>query len=594
MADLTPLLGALDMTPAEVRAAGRRVARLRRALFAVVYVVFLALAGIETFGIIYGWQTTDWATFWAITAFPFIVVLYLFLPLTVRNPYSQQLIGAATSFHGAALAAQSTPAPTPVEPSASASESDAEPLLAHSAKYRVHRTWLPPLNPGLIILGGYLPFMGLLFAADGWASASNSEDRGPFVMFSAPPWVHAAPGALLFCIGVALWIRAYWKARPLRVRVDAQGVSWNRRRSGRARLQWSDAQAFSMMSFGGPSETSRTYVYVLDGRMVSLTWQIPPSYPPTTKPASQALCDAITRFTGLQLRDLTREAERLAATLPPTLPPKPPGVWRSLRTLPQRMTTPFGQGATPSAAPVDGAAAGETSTARRRIHPAWYPVITLFLLATVLCVGGFGAQWYQAYAYTHLVTDASSHAPLFADALAAPDGNWPLKPTRPGDDGSYAYANGAYQLTIGQNVNPAYAWAPGVYNNVVAEVSAQINANFDLSGIGLIIRNRDSQTIVAFTAVPAGDVWAYTFTDAEANSGRTQRLSIYRWSPVNKAGGAWNRFAVIVRNGIDIFVLNGHLIGALVTHDTQPVQIGVYLESTATSGAFKDFAIYRA
>ncbi|HUY76229.1 MAG TPA: hypothetical protein VMV29_05635 [Ktedonobacterales bacterium] len=590
MADLTPLLGALDMTPAEIQATGRRVERWRVILFATVYALFLALVGLEVYGAIYGWQTTDWATFWYVTLFPLLLLLYVPFPYFLRNPYSQQLSAATNAYHEAALATQRTPAPTNGEPHALTDRPEVE--VERSSSFRLRRTPLPVVNPGPAYIGFMSPYFGLVFAAVGWSLSRVVEDRGPFAMFSAPHWVYAAPGALLFCLGVAVVLRAYWNARPLRVRVDAHGVRWNRRRFGRAHLQWGDAQSFSMLSYGGLSESSRTRAYVLDGRDVSLAWMVPASYWGPRRLASQALCDAITHYTGLQLQHLTQEAEQIVAPLPPSFVKQTSHPWRALRNFPRRLAMPFWQSEPAPAAPIGVAPAGATS-ATRRIHPTWYPTLTMFLLATVLCVGGFGAQWYQSYAYAHLVANASSHTPLFADDLAAPDGQWPLKPTRPGDDGSYGYANGAYQLTIGQGVHPAYAWAPGTYNNIVAEVSAQINANFDLSGIGLIIRSRDSQAIVAFTATPSGDVWVYTFTDAEANSGRTNRLSIYWWSPVNKAAGAWNRFAVIVRDGIDILVLNGHLIGAMVTHDTQPVQVGVYLENTATSGAFKDFAIYR-
>src|SRR5579863_2194646 len=138
MADLTPLLGALDMTPAEIRAAGRRVERLRVALFAAVYALFLALAGLEVYGIVYGWRTTDWATFWVIAAFPFLVAYYPSIPYTMRNPYSPQLSAAATSYREAALAAQRAPTSTAVELSALADSPDA--VTARSSSYRLRRT----------------------------------------------------------------------------------------------------------------------------------------------------------------------------------------------------------------------------------------------------------------------------------------------------------------------------------------------------------------------------------------------------------------------------------------------------------------------
>jgi hypothetical protein len=220
-------------------------------------------------------------------------------------------------------------------------------------------------------------------------------------------------------------------------------------------------------------------------------------------------------------------------------------------------------------------------------------IAPLAILLVLYC-GGWGLQHLQLTRYAALPARIHVEKPLFADALATPDDNWPVG-TDSSDDVTYSYVNGAYQISG----DGGEALANRTFGDAAVEVTVRqtfTNPNLtmgQLGEIGLVVRvGGNPDHFVTFTISPLGD-WAlmrYEDTGNDANGWKA--LALGQHSSAVHDGFVPNRLLVLMRGSEYVCYVNDQLVA--IAHDDALRQgrVGLWLDDNTTVGHYSQFAVY--
>lgn len=236
-------------------------------------------------------------------------------------------------------------------------------------------------------------------------------------------------------------------------------------------------------------------------------------------------------------------------------------------------------------------------------------IVALVVLFFAPIVVGLRLQSVQRGYYNAIARHVLSHQPSFTDAMAQPDGRWPVKAPDGGHDPSYRYQEGAYQITGGPAMNTVEAMLstshgdPATFGDAAIEVTARQAGMSEYNGVGLILRDVESGPngyFVAFWITPDGGWSLSRFAGNESAPGGWTGLvsssdDSSRWSPVHKGLGAANTILVVMRGDEIICFVNGQFVtAARDSHIPASGRAGVFLDDSANTGIFSDFAVYPA
>jgi hypothetical protein len=233
----------------------------------------------------------------------------------------------------------------------------------------------------------------------------------------------------------------------------------------------------------------------------------------------------------------------------------------------------------------------------------WKRTLTLAPLVAilVLCGGGWVLQQAQHALYNSLPARIHAQTPLFSDALAADDGNWPVH-LATADDGAYNYVNGEYKISDGWGE----ALLNRTYGNAAVEVTVQMGYTDpngkvgDLGQVGLVVRaGSKPDSLVTFTIGVLGDWSLMRFRNSGPDDDKWQVLALGERSSAIHTGFRPNRLLVLMRGYEYLCYADDQLVA--VAHDDalSRGQVGLWLdqktvEGTATVGYFSHFAVYPA
>jgi hypothetical protein len=396
-------------------------------------------------------------------------------------------------------------------------------------------------------------------------------------------WVIAALVLLVPCVGVPLALGAgngslallfaaagllpglvcallgWCLLSPLFVRSDHDGLRWRRPIGLVAFVAWRDAKGLFSLTYASPFANDRETLYVLDGSTATLVWRAGADTESVASLRSPALmlCQLITEYAGLPLRDVTAQAKRIALGSEGTVPHTSPGA----RTLVGASHLP-----------------GEEIRHRfRMLGVALSPFLTLALVSLGAMVG-------QAPYFEHLYVQAHSHVALYRDALTHADGDWP-------DNAFSHFEKGVYHVQQTENwTYPTDVVAPHRYDHALVEVSGRTGGTFDLGGVGLVIAGPSSSTpLLTFSVAPEGSWWIARLSPYYETNNSTRLGDM---SAIHKGLGVWNRIAVLMNGSDFTFYVNGHFATGYHDDALQGGEVGLYLDSPIDSGDFSNFAVY--
>lgn len=402
---------------------------------------------------------------------------------------------------------------------------------------------------------------------------------GRFVASPFSGWQGAVAGAAVLAGGLVAATRLLAGRRPLQVLATDHGLMW--RTPGvvpgiwhrPSFIPWHGLRAFSVFSVPqGTTSDGRDAAFTLfaaHGPPGTLTWTLWAKgyHQRGGRPArgqddpAWRLARLIVTYTGHTLRDPTDAAVRLFQV---------PG----------------------------------TALTPRSRHLAISPWLA-GCMALIVALAGVGLLITQPRSYAARLAQTEMHAPLYADALSAPTGDWP-QGAQPG--GTYQYHNGAYILTEGNGDTccDIYAWPVRTFSGATVEVDVRQATDFDLSEAGLVLRADDaSGTMLVFTLTTGGEWMVKRFHYAPHQPGTSDEQTllydgaVLPASAIHKGSGAVNELAAIVRGTSYALFINQQFAG--VYHDgglfaPGPLSghFGVYYDGLGTSASFSNFRVYPA
>jgi hypothetical protein len=552
----------------------------------------VALAGL--FFVWWGGDSTGWFMFWVLLAIytPFLVVWYITEIRRTSGPDHWWDSDEALVVRIPAIAGDDKIAPlAQTQPVAPTGWPDAADSVRISGLYRPERL-IPQVvssHVTTIAVGGVLG--GVLGGAYIAVSLFFGYVTHGALFF---PWQVSLLGGIL--IAQSLWALTQWLpiSQPFSVVADAQGLTW--RRGGKLHtLPWSQAQALCMIELppieaqGSRSADATQRIYWMQGPDGALTWapeprrrwsrvSSAPSAPEAPDDQAWRLCALAAKRTGLPLRDLT-------ATTAHLLP-----LWSAVNLIQQALET---GPSIPISEAEQRRIETQRATRRRQIraHFGLGAALNLILLAAAaaMLVG-------LPRVYSDQLTQAARSAPIFADSLASPSGQWP-DATKP--DAIFVYRGGVYVATGGANACcDLFALAtPTVRDGVIEVTLHQVN-DLDFSEAGLVLRaDPTTHEALVFTITPGGGWRLERFTLKADGSGDQEGGSLinegllFPVSAIHHGSDVTNRLAVIMRGASYTFFVNGQYIGSYHDGWVAGEQVGVYAGGPT---AFSDFAIYPA
>lgn len=319
--------------------------------------------------------------------------------------------------------------------------------------------------------------------------------------------------ALLFLASVfgLLACRAFG---PVYVRVDAEGLRWRKLLGGRHHLAWRDAQALIRTGDVSLLMDHHKTTFILYGTECVFTWNINATAR-RRRVASQSLLRTISLHAGLPLRDVSTEVRRIAYAV---------RILSSARKPTKQMV----------------------NYRFRVLAIAMLPFIVMILLAAAIQINEPGH-------FERIYTQSHNAAPLYADPLTHPDGDWPLTE-------SIAFENGAYTIKNDQSGFTTLVLAPHRYDQALYEVTVSSQEDLDLpSGAGIaILGSAHPQPMLTFCVTPDG-WWSLRWLDHgtdTAGSGDSIRKGDS--NAIHRGSSAPNRIAVLVQGSDFTFYINGH------------------------------------
>jgi hypothetical protein len=383
--------------------------------------------------------------------------------------------------------------------------------------------------------------------------------------------------------GVAFARQARSLRRPFRIEADELGLRWTRTYPGKRQYQvpWDEMRSIFIISYLRGLRTH--YALVVDAHDVALAWEVRAGDSDARLADSDRLTWLVLARTKLPLLDLSKAAELVTTQRWKRSYADAAGIFRS--------PAPSGPPLWPEM---------PRPVSRRKLVAATAVCFLPLLLLPLLYRVGTGLERYQMRQLTALLAQVRSHQPLFHDALAAPNGLWPLHEPSPQDPNGYAYVDGAYvispgEASDGQPSPVAEAYAPGMYSDVAVEVTVrQAGGDISFGDIGLALHVVGTGAEVNFGI--SSDFWTVAhYEGCTSNDQRDDlcgRFSSQNASAIHREPGGANRLDAILRGNEVICFINDIYVGTFYDPLPQDGQVGFGSFLTGAPAAFSDFTIY--
>jgi hypothetical protein len=522
--------GLLGSSTRRLEALLRREQRKRYPLGTLYFIAF----GVAILYLALSWWLNipyGWFGFWG---FAGILVLYLLLLPTYRGDSDVERILA---IRAAAASGNADIAPLAAD---QPSLTDGQPQqalylgpLMRTAKRR-DTDW--NLEPGTVLAGGIPLFAGimtLLIAVSEWPDIGRSLLSTAFsLVFLLPGLYHLSPS--LFHL--------YYRKHPPRdetLMLSQDGIAWQR--SGTPKMvQWEAIRSVCVEQSRLANFGRRTFI--IDAVSDVFAWTIAPDASEAEQAASDEALRLIMGRTSLPFRDISDVVERLLQD-----GDRPQGRWS------WQVHAPFAYAAS-------------------------------VLLTALLIAAGISALLTQQQAYQTHLAGILAQPPLFADAMTANNGLWPVDTTY----GSAIYTNGSYVLTNKQS-GSLYELRPQTYGDITLAVTERLDSSDEYAQAGLVLRaHLATDTFLTWGITPAGEWWL-----EDGPPDNPHDIEIVSSSAIHTAYGASNRLVAIMRGNAYTFFINGHWVGSYLIASLTSGRVGIFLGLLAESGSFNDFAVYR-
>jgi hypothetical protein len=580
------LLGlVVDIPPGEPRR------RIVRALIVMVLMLLglAALAGalwllVRTAE--YGWQTMDWERMSAAEPLPIYTIYLLLFPpayLIARRPVPRQVRRAlldALEADDARVVKRAIPQPDPLAAEELAQLGTGPLPLAPLRPLEGGYNGSSNFNPAILWVGLLIEQAGLMLTNLTRALGGDQTWRlfGLTANDLTLPLIVIGFLTLMVSIpmlaGTALF-------RRLRVTVSERGLAWRRRGpwAPQRHTEWSGVRAYWRASYSPLYATVPAVTYVVETESGIFGWTLNSLSKDAEYAASERLTRLIATRTGLALRDLAPLMTDLAQAKTK---------FKRLRgmDLPEAVTSPL-------------------LAMRRRMWRVllWWalPLVTLFaMLIAGPLIADSRLQAAQQNYYAGLAPRIVAQTPLYQDAFAADDGQWPVtQPTLANYEQRRAFANGVYTLN-GQAGRPVLALGPAPYGDAVIAVSAHQDGEAGQDGVGLVLRSSADERNLLVFFVSSDGTWS--FAHYLYNPSQPDQSWEYFAGGASEAilsgDSATNQLLVLARGPIYLLYINGTLVSSVSSAKFGPHNAlasgyaGVYLNDGANSGSYTDFAVY--
>ncbi|HEU5439018.1 MAG TPA: hypothetical protein VFU88_06990 [Ktedonobacterales bacterium] len=578
------VVGLIDLRPREMRKVQGILRWYRWALaigaVGIVVVAFhAALAALQS-----AWRTGEWEIDFFDQLLLLGVGIVQSMPLLLRavlvpvaRVTAKQVAGGAVALRLAAEARDTRLASHARELTEALEK---EPVPALSASFGPFQRPNGDLASDKALAAAFLLLFGFLALAVAVIVGISSDDLTARLVIGV---VCGVFGAGTSAWGVAFARQARSLRRPFRIEADELGLRWTRTYPGKRQNQvpWGEMRSIFIISYLRGLRTH--YALVVDARSATLAWEVRAGDSDARLADSDRLTRLVLARTKLPLLDLSKAAELITTQRWKRSYADAAGIFKS--------PAPSGPPLWPEM---------PRPVSRRKLVAAVAACFLPLLLLPILYGVGAGLERYQMQQLTALLAQVRSHQPLFHDALAAPDGLWPLHDPSSQDANGYAYIGGAYVITPGETPDGqpaavAEAYAPGMYRDMAVEVTVrQIGGDLSYGDIGLALHVVGIGAEVKFGI--SGDFWRVAHYDGCTSDDQRDdicgRFSSQNVSAIHREPRAANRLDAILRGNEVICFINDVYVGTFVDPLPQEGRVGFGSFLTGAPAAFSDFTIY--
>ncbi len=575
--------------------------RFRGTVLAFTIMCMVIGIGFALYLLLVAWQTgdsRDWNEFWnsGFTFLRFSPIL-----LAARKGFWDDLSKAPERIRTARLAARS--ADDVLAPPTQARPEQPEPLDIAQIGYSsgreltlrrprgTTRDALGVFGWTFIVLGAIPLGIGAIMLVVSVSASRATDIPMAASMLAFSGCVLCGAGGLLVWMGKRL---AY-----VTVKSDDFGIAWRygSTRGKWQRIEWSQALAFVTLSCRSTSSYQRRHLYGLDTAAGVLCWEERDQarWEQTVESTARQSANVYLRWlitdrTGLPLRDISAALE-------------PAKAGQTEQPAKSALKLPLGPPGSQAHLPVDRlfveTAPPVPTRLPRIVRAERFMLASLSVLTLMLYAGGWSLQHYQPQYYTGLLAKVHAAQPLYHDALAFEDGDWPERKSSNNDPTATQFMNGSYHLS---SVKDSFAEinGPGIYGDAAIEVTVRHYGTSDDAGAGLAIRADDGDyEMMTFTVNAIDGTWAFWhfhYLDDKSDDD----WSAIQWDQpsdaIHRGEGAANTLFVIVRGDTYLCYINGHYVGLVKDNSIQPPRghVGLYVNDGATTGVFTNIAVYPA
>jgi hypothetical protein len=215
--------------------------------------------------------------------------------------------------------------------------------------------------------------------------------------------------------------------------------------------------------------------------------------------------------------------------------------------------------------------------------------------------GNWGIQQVQIAFDGGLASQIHAQAPLYSDALAADDGQWPVHPATD-SAAAYGYADGEYEISGGSGV----ALLSRAYNDVAVEATVYLDVIARAQGAddptgqaGLIVRAASGTGDALIFSISRFGDWSLVLAPTtQLRAGQGQLLA--RSDPyVLLSGAEPHRLLVLMRGSEYTCFVNDQPVAIVDYSGFSSRQVGLWLGKSSASGSvtegyYSHFAVYPA
>ena len=520
----------------------------------VALYVFMLVIGFQQ--LLQAWHGENpWLMFWAMAGMQPLVVSFAITRIAIWSDPRAPAFAPARLLRDAAHSGDDVQAPViPRSTSASGlvigSSGRLGPLRRPSSF--IARVWLV----GIAVLAL------ISFAGGAFLAISNG-----FPMVALILVVILAP------ISLASLVIAWRLGCPFRVAFDEAGLWWRGPLGRRRALAWSAARSFICVNFLAHGEQVTTYS--LNGERGALIWRADGEPSAANLSSGTAtLWTLIVERTGLQLRNLSREAHIISAKAAP----RPVTAAVGTRPLAGAMAK-----ATQDGKP---ASSDEGLHRMKTLGIIGSPAILLVVTSLLLMLAQRPYFEWQ-YAQSH------GHAPLYTSSLAQNDSLWSALPYTRFNDGELEFVED-------DGYDPMIALLQPPPQDGLYEVTATITQGFEFGGAGWAVVAPDGKTpTLEFQVDSRGGWWAERQAPDNRYDTSFDRLTrLDTNDAIHKGYGAPNRLAILKRGADLAFFVNSQYMTGAHGDGLVNARVGLYMSpllmpgESGVIGTFRDLAIY--